>query len=312
MENSKTKNVLTVIISVITAAYAIFMLVMRKTILYTFATEAERTVKIGEAAARSETLKWFRASDALNDVYVIFDDVTGITSNLVFFIWFVLSVLSIVLYLVAVRKILFADELGKNAKLISQIMLFAGFAYITYFAVIGDYTMLDKVKNITSSMIGLSYPIGFKIWGVLTSFSLFINFVYAARKHEFTKGALPFIAVMAGVIGCAAIYVTINVPSAGLDLIPDSARCLAHWSGALIFAFSSAIMIGFFLGYYVLKTRDKRYIITSAIAGVVLILMLVLLITVGKSAMIENLPIWMVYVILYLLNFTSVLDLKKD
>ena len=43
----------------------------------------------------------------------------------------------------------------------------------------------------------------------------------------------------------------------------------------------------------------------------VLILMLVLLVTVGKSAFIENLPMWVAYGLLFIINFTSLLDKKE-
>ena len=39
--------------------------------------------------------------------------------------------------------------------------------------------------------------------------------------------------------------------------------------------------------------------------------MLVLLVTVGKSAFIENLPMWVAYALLFIINFTSFFD-KKD
>lgn len=39
--------------------------------------------------------------------------------------------------------------------------------------------------------------------------------------------------------------------------------------------------------------------------------MLVLLLTVGKSAIIENIPMQAAYVLLFLLNFTNVFPVKK-
>ena len=58
------------------------------------------------------------------------------------------------------------------------------------------------------------------------------------------------------------------------------------------------------------RQKDKKYIIATIIFVAVLILMLVLLVTVGKSAFIENLPMWVAYALLFIVNFTSFFDKK--
>ena len=55
----------------------------------------------------------------------------------------------------------------------------------------------------------------------------------------------------------------------------------------------------------------KSNIIATIIFVAVLILMLVLLVTVGKSAFIENLPMWVAYALLFIINFTSFFDKKQ-
>ena len=97
--------------------------------------------------------------------------------------------------------------------------------------------------------------------------------------------------------------------SAGLDLVM-TARCLGHWATALIFAFLGAAGVIIFL-FHKCRQKDKKYIIATIIFVAVLILMLVLLVTVGKSAFIENLPMWVAYVLLFITNFTSFFDKKE-
>ena len=63
---------------------------------------------------------------------------------------------------------------------------------------------------------------------------------------------------------------------------------------------------------FISADRKKKYIIATVIFVAVLILMLVLLVTVGKSAFIENLPMWVAYALLFIINFTSVLDNKEN
>ena len=110
-------------------------------------------------------------------------------------------------------------------------------------------------------------------------------------------------------LGCAAIFVTVNVPSAGLDLVM-TARCLSHWATALIFAFLGAAGVIIFL-LHKFKQKDKKYMIVTIVFVAVLVLMLVLLVTVGKSAFIENLPMWVAYALLFIINFTSFFDKKE-
>lgn len=111
-------------------------------------------------------------------------------------------------------------------------------------------------------------------------------------------------------MGCAALFVTVNVPSAGLDLVM-TARCLSHWASALIFAFFGAAGVIIFL-IHKCREKDVKFIVSTVIFSAVLALMLVLLVTVGKSAFIENLPMWVVYVLLFMINFTSFYDKKKN
>ncbi len=87
--------------------------------------------------------------------------------------------------------------------------------------------------------------------------------------------------------------------------------CRSHWASALIFAFLGAAGVILYL-IYKCKEKNVKYIVSTVIFSTVLALMLVLLVTVGKSAFIENLPMWVVYVLLFMINFTSFFDKKKE
>ena len=116
--------------------------------------------------------------------------------------------------------------------------------------------------------------------------------------------------VILGSIGSAAIYVTINCPSMGEEIHLDSARCMAHWTGALLFAFCCAAPMVLLL---INKARELkgRFMVGLIVFCAILLTMLVLLLTVGKSAIIENIPMQAAYVLLFLLNFTNVFPVKK-
>ena len=162
------------------------------------------------------------------------------------------------------------------------------------------------MKFITASMIGLDFPWHFRGWGVIASATVFTNTLYAYRKFGYHSRA----GVILGSIGSAAIYVTINCPSMGEEMHLDSPRCMAHWTGALLFAFCCAAPMVLLL---INKARELkgRFMVGLIVFCAILLTMLVLLLTVGKSAIIENIPMQAAYVLLFLLNFTNIFPVKK-
>lgn len=223
-----------------------------------------------------------------------------------YWLWVIFSTVLLFLYGIFMSKVLFAPKINKVTTVFCAINLIIGCAFITWYGFLGFPEQFGNIlTDVTASMLGLRYPWYFKIWGVLASLSIFTNTIYMYRKNNYLGKAGAIIASL----GCAAIYVTINVPSAGLDLVM-TARCLSHWATALIFAFLGAAGVIIFL-LHKSKQKDKKYIVATVIFVAVLLLMLVLLVTVGKSAFIENLPMWVVYVLLFIINFTSFFDKSK-
>ena len=228
------------------------------------------------------------------------------SSPVVYWIWVAASTALLILYAVFIRKILFADKLNKATTVFCAANLIAGFAFITWYGFLSFPEQFGNIlTDVTASMLGLRYPWYFRIWGVLASLSIFTNTLYMYRKNNY-KGKAGVIVTS---LGCAAIFVTVNVPSAGLDLVM-TARCLSHWATALIFAFLGAAGVIIFL-LHKFKQKDKKYMAATIIFVAVLILMLVLLVPVGQSAFIENLPMWVAYALLFIINFTSFFDKKE-
>jgi hypothetical protein len=224
----------------------------------------------------------------------------------VYWIWVVISTAILFSYAFFIRKILFAEKIGKGTTAFCMANLIAGFIFITWYGFLSFPEQFGNIlTDVTASMLGLRYPMQFRIWGVLASLSIFTNTLYMYRKNNY-KGKIGVIVTS---LGCASIFVTINVPSAGLELVM-TARCLSHWATALIFAFLGAAGVIIFL-FHKSGQKEKKYIIATVFFVAVLILMLVLLVTVGKSAFIENLPMWVAYGLLFIINFTSLLDKKE-
>ena len=220
-------------------------------------------------------------------------------SPAVYYIWVAVSAIIFLIYPLFIERIYYADKLTAANRVMNIVSLAAGCAYITAYGCI-----LDPLKY-TASMTGLEYPWLFKLWCIASGISVFTNTLYMYRKFNFKST----VGVSLACIGCAVLYVTVNIPSAGEDLVM-TLQCLAHWSTALLYAFLSAIAILLFL-FHKCRSRDGRFIAVTAVYAAILVLMIVLLATVGKSTLIENLPIWATYILLFLMNFTSVFDDKK-
>lgn len=287
MKNDATKmpKGYTILWSVFALAYAVWMGVfMRKYVLVNYESTVERTVD-----------------------GILHNDITGMIGNhWAYPLWAIVSTLCLVAFIFYIKKFLYSGEPSKGGKIFCLISLIFGCAFITWYGLFDVKDIFGDGASITASMIGLEYPWHFRMWGVFTSLSVFVNTFYMYNKY----GYKSHLGVILGSIGSAAIYVTINCPSAGEELHTDSLRCMAHWSGALIFAaFCAAPMLLFLLKK--VMEKNKKFIITFIAFGLVLLAMLVLLITVGKSGTIENIPVWAAYLVLFLANFTNVYDNKK-
>lgn len=278
--------------AVITAVYAVWMIFfMKDNVLVKYETVASRTV----------------------DGYLQ-QNITGMMgAHWLYPIWVIVSCATLLLFIVYISEILYAGELTKAMKTICLFGCIIGCIYIFVYGFF-DVTKSDgtpavfedKVKYITASMIGLEYPWCFRVWGVLGAATIFMNSMYAYRRYEYSNR----FGIIAGSIGSAAIYMTINCPSYGENKDFSVPRCLAHWMGALVFAFGCAVMVILLL-FGMAKREKGRFLGALIVFGIVLLIMLVLLITVGKSAIIENIPMVAAYVMLFILNFTDFFVKKK-
>lgn len=272
--------------SIISLAYAVWMFFfMKDIILVDYATVAQRTVD-----------------------GILHENISGMIGHeWLFYVWTVLSFFSLLAFIAYIEKILYAQNLTKPIMIFCLIGLIFGCVYITWYGFFGEQPFIEKVKTVTASMIGLDYPWHFRGWGVFASMTIFTNTMYAYRRYDYKSK----LGVILGSLGSAAIYVTINCPSMGEEIHLDSPRCMAHWSGALIFAFCCAApMILLLLS----KARKEKgaFLAALIVFCAILATMLVLLITVGKSAIIENIPMQAAYILLFLLNFTNIFEKKAE
>ncbi len=291
-ENNKMIKIYTVMWTVIAAAYGIWMAFFMGWDKYEYIipTESDILLPAEEFIAKFDGM--------------LYEPL--FTSALTYWLWVIGSTALLFLYVFFIKKILFAEKLDKVTTVFCAVNLIIGCAFITWYGFLSFPEQFGNIlTDVTASMLGLRYPLYFRMWGVLSSLSVFTNVLYMYRKNNY-YGKTGIIITS---IGCAALFITVNVPSAGLELVM-TARCLSHWASALIFAFFGAAGVIIFL-LHKSKQKNVKYIVATVVLGSFLALMLILLVTVGKSAFIENLPMWVVYVLLFMINFTSFFDKKN-
>ena len=266
----------------ISLAYLIWMVFfMKDIVLVNYATVAERTVD-----------------------GVLHANISGMLGHeWLYPVWVVLSTVCLLMFIFYIKDILYAPQLTKAIKAFCLVGIIFGCVYVTWYGFFGDQPFIEKVKTITASMIGLDFPWHFRGWGVFASMTIFTNTMFAYRRYNYNSK----LGVILGSIGSAAIFVTINCPSMGEEMHLDSPRCMAHWAGALIFAFCCAAPMVILL-FSKARKEKGAFLAAFIIFCAILATMLVLLITVGKSAIIENIPMQAAYILLFLLNFTNIFE----
>lgn len=268
----------------ISLAYLIWMVFfMKDIVLVNYATVAERTVD-----------------------GVLHANISGMLGHeWLYPVWVVFSTVCLLMFIFYIKDILYAPQLTKAIKAFCLVGIIFGCVYVTWYGFFGDQPFIEKVKTITASMIGLDFPWHFRGWGVFASMTIFTNTMFAYRRYDYNSK----LGVILGSIGSAAIFVTINCPSMGEEMHLDSPRCMAHWAGALIFAFCCAAPMVILL-FSKARKEKGAFLAAFIIFCAILATMLVLLITVGKSAIIENIPMQAAYILLFLLNFTNIFEKK--
>ncbi len=178
-------------------------------------------------------------------------------------------------------------------KWVALASLIIGFVYITVYG----FLKFPDVK-ITASMLGLIYPVAFKFWGLISLLAFAININYMYARYD-VKPKLGYVGML---VGSVAIMICVHIPSTEIM----SLQLVAHWSCALIFAvaFAFSILWGLIVG----RKKTKAFMYTVYGFGAVLLLMIILLASLGKSGIIESIPTWGAYVILFLTNFTNIYE----
>ncbi|MBQ3044606.1 MAG: hypothetical protein IJO03_06270 [Clostridia bacterium] len=183
--------------------------------------------------------------------------------------------------------------------------LIAGFIFFTVYGFIDNP---DLAK--TASVIGKTHPRLFIWWAVFSGVSLYLNIHYLYKLNSFKTEKLAKFGNVCTILGFFCIFACVHIPS----VEPEDGKPLqmaAHWSTALLFAaFFAAAIIAFLL--HKSMQKSVKHIIMLVTLALTLILMVVLLLIFGKSGGIESIPMWVAYIIIFMLNFTKPFQPVKE
>lgn len=159
----------------------------------------------------------------------------------------------------------------------------------------------------TLSLLCEDRKLFFWIWGILTAGSIVINTRYIYAKFEYKNKLFDVMNIL------AIVSICIVALSLGHSIADWNPKRLIHWiATGMYIVFTLAPLLLFFLH----NIKKVRYFPVLALC-VVLILMcfVVIFAVVGKSALMEMVPLALMELFLFVLNFTPVLrdvpSLKK-
>jgi hypothetical protein len=180
--------------------------------------------------------------------------------------------------------------------------LFLAVGFITWFGALKveylgvSYPRFEK----TASVIAMGHPKLYYLWVIFMIAALWLNINYMYRRYDYN-----------GKVGKVSMYLSF-ICIIVTKIVPHEDdfnwRMVVHWSAALLFGtFGAAAVIVFLFSR---AKENKRMLVTMLLFIALLAIMIVLLLLFGENGAIETLPIWGVFLILFLLNFTDVYEKK--
>ena len=150
----------------------------------------------------------------------------------------------------------------------------------------------------TLSLLCENRKIYFWLWGILTSGSIILNTQLMYRKYNYKNKFFDALCVL-GFLSVCTVALTL-----GHSIADWNPKRIAHWvATGLFIAFTLAPIVLFFI---VNIKKQKHFGLFTAISFLILATFLVIFAVVGKSALMEMVPIAMMEVFLFVINFTPI------
>ncbi len=192
---------------------------------------------------------------------------------------------------------------NKIEKLLPSLSLITLLAAIPYGLILpfcwGNNPLLE---NGTLSLLCEDRQLYFWIWGILTSGSIVLNIWYLYKRYEYKNRFFDGLLISAFV---SMIAVSLTLGHSIEDWNP---KRILHWVATGVFVvLTVAPLLLFFLSG--IKKRNNS-LLFAIITTLILMTFLGIFIFVGKSGLMEILPIALIEIFLLVLNFTPVFKIK--
>ena len=151
----------------------------------------------------------------------------------------------------------------------------------------------------TISWIGYDNPFGFIVWGTLTAAAFYVSISRIYRRYNYS-----------GKLGTAALHIAPFMAATFVFINDWGWEHVIHWIGAIGFiALNGAALLLFLLHNF---KKHVSYKITTFAVAAMLLAMLVILLTIGKSGLLELVPIWISMILLILINTTDIYPVVNE
>ena len=148
----------------------------------------------------------------------------------------------------------------------------------------------------TLSLLCEDRKLYFWIWGIFTSGGIFINTQYMYKKFSMKNKFLDLLGVL-GMVGMAFVALTL-----GHSIENWNPKRLLHWIATGFFiAFTVASIAVFFI---INRKKHSKFPMLAVFTFLILCTFVVIFATVGKSALMEMIPLALFELFLLAVNFT--------
>ena len=148
----------------------------------------------------------------------------------------------------------------------------------------------------TLSLLCEDRPIWFWIWGILSSGSIILNTQHMYKKFEYKSTFLNILCLL-GFIGIICVALTLGHP-----IDSWNPKRILHWvATGLYIVFTIAPIALFFL---INIRKFRKFVLFTICTFLILAVFLLLFGIMGKSAIMEMVPLALFEILLFVVNFT--------
>ncbi len=193
----------------------------------------------------------------------------------------------------------------KSDKIISKpiciVMLFCAFVYGLVLPFCWGNNPMSETG--TLSLLCENRKMWFWLWGILTSGSLILNTQYMYKSYKI-KNKWFDIMCACGFISMCFIALTL-----GHSIEDWNPKRLAHWiATGLFIVFTVAPIALFFIAYI---KKFKHFGVLAGCTFMILGTFVVIFAAVGKSALMEMVPLALIEIFMFIVNFTPLVNRQE-